>query len=136
MNKIILFLFVTTFFLFLDTSCSDNYNSDLRGKWQLRSIETNGITKSVDSIFYNFDNLVFVMQNITHKTSVVSVFGTFQQDQDSLTIGFPDSKYGSRDKLWNYFQWADSIQTFKIIDLSHKRLCLKNKVSTLSFRKY
>lgn len=43
-------------------SCSKDEETELDGKWQLQEIEQNGEVQYTDTVFYNFQNSLFMYQ--------------------------------------------------------------------------
>lgn len=111
------------FFIILVMACSKDYNSDLRGRWQLQSELRNGVTQRVDSVYYSFDNHVVSIQTKRNAIDVDLYFGHFKQVNDSLIIEFVDQNPIKTDR---YF----------IENLDSKSLILRSSVSTLNFRKF
>jgi len=52
----------TALLLMLLTACSNDFDSRAEGKWQLLQTERQGVTETVDTVFYNFQNALFMLQ--------------------------------------------------------------------------
>jgi hypothetical protein len=118
----------------LTTGCSSGYNADLNGKWQLISFQSKGtIQLPVDSIFYNFENHIFVVQNLSSfsNQAKAELFGEFFQTSDSLIFKVVDSGY----PLGNFF-WTGNERKFKIDRISSSVLWLSDSIGSYHFRSY
>jgi|GEM_PF-954044 len=118
------------------TGCNAEYDRQLRGKWQLRTLTTTTGQKSIDTVFYNFDNQVFVMQCLVKDGYSETVWGEFKQTGDSIHLNFPDTVYASPGKLKLFFGWETKSRIYYISELSSGRLCLKDGTQTMEFRRY
>lgn len=116
-----IFYFSIVFFLTL--SCEKDFDTNLRGKWQLQREITTSKTVIIDTIFYNFDNHVFQIQTKTDEISYTQILGRFTQHNDSLFFDFVNN---SNIPAKHYF----------IKKLSSNILQLKNINIELQFRKF
>jgi len=122
--------------ILLLTSCSKDYDSTLRGKWQLRERVTPQESVVRDSLFYNFDNYVFCFQKLnTTSYGRVELFGEFAQIGDSLIIDIKDDRFSSPYYL-SVMEWYSPIMRFQIEELSNKKLVLSDADTTYTFRKF
>ncbi|MGL5894777.1 MAG: lipocalin-like domain-containing protein [Bacteroidales bacterium] len=122
--------------ILLQTSCSKDYDSTLRGKWQLRERVTPQESVVRDSLFYNFDNYVFCFQKLnTTSYGRVELFGEFAQIGDSLIIDIKDDRFSSPYYL-TVMEWYSPIMRFQIEELSNKKLVLSDADTTYTFRKF
>ena len=46
----------------LMAACSNDTEHKLEGKWQLQQVEANGDVIQADTVFYNFQNILFMYQ--------------------------------------------------------------------------
>lgn len=109
--------------IFLFLSCNADYNTDLRGKWQLQKEVSDSKTIRIDTIFYNFDNHVFQIQTKYDAYSYNQLLGRFTQKNDSLFLDFVDFP-------------NISARHYLIKKLSSELLYLKNNQVELQFRKF
>ncbi|MGL4994244.1 MAG: lipocalin-like domain-containing protein [Bacteroidales bacterium] len=118
------------------SSCSKEYDSQLRGRWQLRERQTPFESLKRDSIFYNFDNYVFCFQKLNSTTyGRHELFGEFAQIGDSLIIDIKDDRYATDNNL-RMMEWHSSIMRFQIEELTNKRLVLSDVDTIYTFRKF
>jgi len=118
--------------LFFSVGCS-NYNPKLEGKWQLTYFKSSQpIQLPIDSLFYNFTNNIFMIQNFgAGNTSGQNLYGEFHQYGDSLILTVVDDWY----TLSNYY-WTSKEKRFKILEISSSSLWLSDKDATYHFRSY
>jgi len=112
--------------------CHD-YNPNLHGKWQLLTITTPTQILIRDSIFYNFDNYTFQVQNLSRYSNPNGgdLLGEFHQVGDSLILKVVDNWYTP-----SYFYWNGLEKHFKILDISSSKLRLSATDGIYSFRSY
>lgn len=119
---------IIIFSLLALTGCHD-YNPKLNGKWQLMTVSTPTQTVVRDSIFYNFDNYTFEVQNM--KVGGV-LLGEFHQVGDSLILQVVDNWYIPSNFYWNSLE-----KRFKIVSISLSKLRLsENDRIMYTFRSY
>jgi hypothetical protein len=111
-----------------------HYNHNLTGKWQLIAFigpDQKEIRR--DSIFYNFDNYIFSVQNLNPSVNPASevLYGEFYQAGDSLILQVKDDRYHL-----NYFYWTSGEKRFEIMDISSSSLWLKDISGVYHFRSY
>ena len=123
---------LTGLFLLSLTGCQD-YNAKLNGKWQLMTITTPTQTLIRDSIFYNFDNYIFQVQNVSRYSNPNGgvLMGEFRQTGDSLILRVVDNWYTP-----SHFYWNGLEKRFKIIDISSSTLRLSATDGIYTFRSY
>ncbi|MDD2797077.1 MAG: lipocalin-like domain-containing protein [Bacteroidales bacterium] len=115
---------VIAFILFIAlVSCTKDYNSDLRGRWQLRTEVKQSIQNQVDTIFYSFDNHVLDIQKKQNEFLYSQLFARFTQVGDSLFFDFVDAK-------------VPYSQHYKIEKINSTTLQLKSVEHELLFRKF
>jgi len=86
-----------------------------------------------DSIFYNFDNYIFQVQNVSRYSNPNGgvLMGEFRQTGDSLILRVVDNWYTP-----SYFYWNGLEKRFKIIDISTSTLQLSATDGIYTFRSY
>ena len=126
MRKILILLFVVSF-----VACTKDYNSDLRGRWQLRSEKSGATEWKVDTLFYSFDNHVVSVQKKAYLNYGL-IFGHFAQTGDSLFLAYPDVNKSALKS----FGIKDSSDHYKIDKLDADALILTSKSRQLVFRKF
>jgi hypothetical protein len=112
-------------------SCDKYTNTDLRGRWQLRTEKSGISTSRVDTIFYSFDNHVVSVQQKTYLNYKL-IFGHVTQNGDSLMLSFPDVDNNYRKS----FGIKDSSEHFIINQLDADALILKSINREMIFRKF
>ena len=131
-NKSCIYLILLLFLLPVLNGCHD-YNPNLHGKWQLMTITTPTQTLIRDSIFYNFDNYTFEVQNLSRYSNPngSDLMGEFHQVGDSLILKVVDNGYTP-----SYFYWNGLEKHFKIVDISSSKLQLSATDGIYTFRSY
>ncbi|WP_243346215.1 lipocalin-like domain-containing protein [Parabacteroides sp. FAFU027] len=126
--KRILWLFLPIIYI----ACSNEFEDQLRGQWQLQSIVMNG-KDSLPEIpsYYCFQNSVF---QIKDKSGMA--FGRYYKKDDSLCIIFEDSLQAEALLNMKYTDWKSAYRSFYISEQTPKHISLKDKNKTLNFRYY
>lgn len=119
------------------SSCSKNYDPDLRAKWQLREVRVkNELRQKYDSVFYNFDNYVFCfLKLVPNSFESFQTYGEFNQLGDSLIINMKDDRYATPDVL-NIMEWSGRVMRFQIRRLDNRVLELSDQDTLYVFRKF
>lgn len=130
-------LFVLVLGLIIFSSCSKDYDTDLRAKWQLREVRVkNEVRQKYDSVFYNFDNYVFCfLKLVPNSFESFQTYGEFAQKGDSLAINMKDDRYATSDIL-NTMEWHDRVMRFQIRKLDNRSLELSDRDTLYVFRKF
>jgi hypothetical protein len=95
----------------LAVSCKDIGNSPLKGKWQLKTVERNGVVTRVDTVWYNFQSQsLFTFQiYLAEKDSYVQSVGFRTEHDNILEIEMQSPEY------FENTDWTSIKRTF-IID--------------------
>jgi hypothetical protein len=119
MKKYGFILFAIALFM----ACNDLTNSDLVGKWQLKTVEENGIETMVDTVWYNFQSQsVFAIQIYAPQPDrMYSLVGLKRQQDDVLSIRLESKAY------LDYSDWPGTERSFVIEQLNKKRLTLRSE---------
>ena len=114
------FLFLA---LLLFAACKDLYNSDLIGKWQLKTVEKDGEETVVDTVWYNFQSMhVFQLQiYVPQQDRVLLLDGVRTQDDDALSTELATEAH------LDYTDWPGRNRTFTIDRLDKKMLVLRSE---------
>lgn len=122
---------------FLVMACSKDTEHKLEGKWQLQTVEANGEVIHADTVYYNFQNILFMYQvYIPAADSIANQFGfSTLDDETGLTLELahdprPVSSFLPRT------DWDSHIRTFAIEKLSGKQLILNSEGKRYIFRKF
>ncbi len=131
-NKGIIFCLILFF-----VSCSKDTEDKLEGKWQLREVSVNGQVEKVDTVFYNFQTVLFMYQiydKATDKYSHIYGFKTLEENNKlSLEMNSP------ADSIPIFLlktDWDSKIKDFVIDKVSGSQLILTSGAKRYTFRKY
>ena len=122
------------FFVFLfAVACDDVSFSPLVGKWQLKTVEKNGVIVPVDTVWYNFQSIsVFLLQIYApHNDAFIAFEGTRTQDGKVVSIQLNNE--------WVVYQsdWNSTARSFTIETVDRKKLRLRSEEGYLySFIKF
>lgn len=117
-------------------SCMNGGDSPWVGKWQLREYQyPDGRTAKVDSVFYGFQKGSFLTYYMGENGSYRSMYGYYEEGDSEITINLwgpnvNDPTY----KKW--FDWEDGIRTFKVEELTSKKIRLNYNDTIYVFRNY
>lgn len=130
-------------FICLAAACSDE--TKLEGKWQMQWVETDGVRTPVDSIYYNFQNNLFMFQLRQHDNSVFLVYGYKElKNEDQTLVIEVDERQGehtpnSQNALKKFYEisgWTNATHTFTVDKLTRSRLILSDERASYIFRKF
>jgi hypothetical protein len=116
------FFILSTLFI-LSISCTDIVQSKLSGKWQLKTVEKNGVITVVDTVWYNFQSeSLFSIQVYQKQANIYPELIGFRTETDGvLKIEFrPDEYLAITD-------WTNNIRTFSIDKCKGKTLILRSE---------
>ena len=121
----------------LMASCSKDTEDKLEGKWQLQQVDVDGEVTQADTVFYNFQNRIFMYQ--IYRPAVDSTiyrhgFKTLEED-NRLTLELTDNPYGLGGFM-PYTDWASPSRVFTIEKLSASQLILDSEGKRYLFRKF
>lgn len=118
------------------TACSKDTEDKLEGKWQLREVTAGGITEKVDTVFYNFQTSVFMLQvydKASDKYSHIYGMNTLQDNNISIQwVSHADSIL----VFLPLTDWESSQRTFSIEKVTGSRLILSDDGKQYTFRKF
>jgi hypothetical protein len=129
MKKYCLILFALIFHL----SCDDISTSELAGKWQLKTVEKNGVETIVDTVWYNFQSeSVFTLQiYVPQQDTFLLMIGMKTQQEKVVSIELASETY------INYSDWNSINRDFTINEVNRKKLILRSEEGyTYSFIKF
>ncbi len=109
------------FFVFLFfISCDDVSNSPLIGKWQLKTVEKDGIITNVDTVWYNFQSMsLFSIQVYVPQKDVYYLLRGYRvQEGPVLSIELESGSH------LNYSDWTGINRSFTIEVLKGSELVL------------
>jgi hypothetical protein len=117
--------------VFLDV---EGKEADLQGKWQL---------EKADTVFYNFQKNLFQYQVLRNNKNFSVVYGYYHLQGDTAIdlklliqyLNFP-LDYLGWDTLHSVTKQDTLVKSFKIDELTSKKLILSSDKKTMSFRKF
>lgn len=119
--------------LFVFISCSNDDDDKLEGKWQLRQVEENGLITPVDTVFYNFQNVLFMYQVYQPDTDGVRhCYGYKVIEEDKQLV----LELEAGDKFLPLTDWNDVKESFTIEKLSGNKMILNRANKRYIFRKF
>lgn len=120
----------------LMAACNNDTEHKLEGKWQLQQVEANGEVIEADTVFYNFQNILFMYQIYKPETnSVLYSYGYNAVDENKLTLELEHNP-NTLDKFLPYTDWNSKTRVFTIEKLSGKQLILDSEGKRYIFRKF
>ena len=130
-------LFTFTLAALAMAACSNDTEHKLEGKWQLQQVEANGDVIQADTVFYNFQNILFMYQvYIPADDKYVLQYGfNTIKDEDQLELELADDP-GPAANYLHYTDWKSKTRTFSIEKLSGKQLILNSEGKRYIFRKF
>lgn len=112
-------------------ACSNDFDSKLRGQWQLRNVEINGHDSIPPTpVYYCFQNQVFQIKRGG------SAYGRYYMKGDSLCVVFEDSLERKKLVKLNEPGWSKGFRSFVISKLNDDQLHLNSKEGLMKFRIY
>lgn len=123
--------------ILLVASCHNDTVHKLEGKWQLQQVEANGDLIEADTVFYNFQNTLFMYQvyiPADDRYVLQQGFNTLK-DEDELILEFANDPRPANEFL-QYTDWTSVTRTFTIEKVSGKQLILNSEGKRYIFRKF
>ena len=128
-----------TFCIFLSImACEKKISDQLKGKWQLRTIETSGHITPVDTVWYNFQSESLFMYQIYHPAAdTFSWTYGFKTQLESHTIRLEIINWTIlKDDFLLFTDWEEPVRTFSVDQLNRNRLVLTSDDKTYTFDKF
>ena len=137
MNGKIFVCFAFCIFLIL-IACDKEVSEQLKGKWQLKTIEESGFITPVDTVWYNFQSESIFMYQIYHPA--VDIF--------SWTYGFktqPESHIIRleiinltilKEDFLLLTDWDEPVRIFTVDNINRNQLILTSDNKTYTFNKF
>jgi hypothetical protein len=118
-------------------ACSNDTEHKLEGKWQLQQVEANGEVIQADTVFYNFQNILFMYQvYLADADSFSNQHGyNTLKDETSLTLEL-DNYPRPVTSFLPRTDWSSKTREFTIEKLSGKQLILNSEGKRYIFRKF
>ena len=123
--------------LLLVTACSKDTQSKLYGKWQLQEVEVNGVVEKVDTVYYNFQQDLFMYQIYRPQTQSYSYRSGYDIMEGEKTVHIElINDPGALSSFLPLTDWNSAKRTFTIDKVSNKQLIMNSEGKTYTFRKF
>ena len=123
--------------LLLVTACSKDTQSKLYGKWQLQEVEVNGVVEKVDTVYYNFQQDLFMYQIYRPQTQSYSYRYGYDIMEGEKTVHIElINDPGALSSFLPLTDWNLAKRTFTIDKVSNKQLIMNSEGKTYTFRKF
>ena len=128
-------LFCITVILFGIYACSDDIEHQIDGMWQLQTIEENGITSPIDTVFYSFMKGKVFSYTILKTPDAANVFyGYIDALSEKEMLINIDGKFFQ--SLKENSDWEEPQRVFGIENINSRELVLSSGGKTYSFKKH
>ena len=118
-------------------ACGKENESALEGKWQLKTVETDGLARKVDTVWYNFQTSLFEYQMYDPTTDTYRWNYGFNTLNADGTLELELIHYGKPlEEFLPYTDWTSPKRTFTIEHASSGKLILSDNGKTYSFEKF
>jgi len=119
-------------------SCEPDRGDKLDGKWLLEEITSaEGAVQAVDTVWYNFQNTLFMYQlydPATEKYHHIYGFKSWENDNRILLEMKPNPV--SLESFLPLTDWENANRSFEVKNSSKGKLTLESEGKTYSFRKF
>lgn len=118
----------------LFAACSDNLERKIEGKWQLKTVSEGDKVTVVDTVYYNFQNALFMYQianGAAGTNAIMYGYKTEQNDGKELLLELEDLKF-----VENRTDWTELNTLFTVESVSNSKLTLKTNGKTYQFNKF
>ncbi|MDR3250291.1 MAG: hypothetical protein LBT42_01305 [Tannerella sp.] len=111
------------FIIMLLSSCQGFFDPKIEGKWQLKTVEKDGTTTAVDTVWYNFQSeSVFALQfYIPQQDTFIILYGMRTQTDDVMSVILNNEAY------FDHIDWTQRTRSFTVTDVTNKRLALRSE---------
>lgn len=121
----------------LITACSKDTQSKLYGKWQLQEVEVNGVVEKVDTVYFNFQQDLFMYQIYRPQTQSYSYRYGYDIMEGEKTVHIElINDPGALSSFLPLTDWNSAKRTFTIDKVSNKQLIMNSEGKTYTFRKF
>ena len=131
----ILLLFLCLFL----TGCEKDVSDQIKGKWQLKTVEEAGQLLSVDTVWYNFQSESLFMYQIYHpKADTFSwLYGYKTQPENTiLHLELMNNSAIPKENILYFTDWKELTRTFTVDKINRKHLVLTGDNKTYTFNRY
>ena len=118
--------------------CEKEVSDQLKGKWQLRTIEEAGLLTPVDTVWYNFLSEAMFMYQIYQPAvdSFLWLYG-YKTQQQSHIIHLEFFSWGMiKEDFLPFTDWQEPTRTFTINKINNKQLVLHGDDKTYTFDRF
>lgn len=118
-------------------ACNDDIEHKLEGKWQLQQVEADGEVIQADTVYYNFQNILFMYQVfIPDSNKFVSQHGfNTLEEGNKITLELAHDPRPITNFL-PFTDWKSERRTFTIEESNRKHLILNSEGKRYTFRKF
>ena len=119
-------------------ACSEDVADRLKGKWQLQTVEADGATQRVDTVWYNFQSESLFMYQIYQPATgrYVYTYG-YKTQPDDRTLRLQLANYTLRvEQFLPFTDWSSGVRTFRVVHVDSRRLQLESEGRRYSFLKF
>ena len=118
-------------------SC-DRAEHKLEGKWQLKTVEADGVVQTVDTVWYNFQTSLFQYQLYDASKGYLTMLGykTLEDDKTLEIELIKDEGSLPLDKFLSRTDWTTPKRLFRIEKSTVKNLGLSSEGKTYTFKKF
>ncbi|WP_075557417.1 MULTISPECIES: lipocalin-like domain-containing protein [Parabacteroides] len=118
-------------------ACNDDIEHKLEGKWQLQQVEADGEVILADTVFYNFQNVLFMYQVYLPDSNMYVLQHGFNtlKDENQLTLELSNVPRQATNFI-KYTDWKETVRTFTIEESNRKHLILNSEGKRYTFRKF
>ena len=120
------------------SGCEKEVSNQLKGKWQLKTIEEAGHLTSVDTVWYNFQSESLFMYQIYHpKVDTFSWFYGYKTQQESNVIHLEFINWtNAKENFLHFTDWKEPLRVFFIEKINRKQLILTGDDKIYRFDRY
>ena len=118
----------------LFAACSNNLERQIEGKWQLKTVSEGDKVTVVDTVYYNFQNTLFMYQianGAPGTNAIMYGYKTEQNDGKELLLELEDVKF-----VEDRTDWTELNTLFTVESVSNSKLTLKTNGKTYQFNKF
>lgn len=130
-------LIAITCFVVALVSCN-KVEHKLEGKWQLKTVEANGVVQTVDTVWYNFQTSLFEYQLYDPAKDVYRTNFGYKTLEGDTKLDLELVNYGGTplEQFMRYTDWTSPKQTFTIEQSSVTNLVMSCEGRTYTFKKF
>jgi hypothetical protein len=127
--------------IFVLYACSNEIDSRINGQWQLNTIEENGVTSRVDTVFYCFQEGALFVYTVLIPKAYKEYFYycgyANYPSENTVEISMPEDDGGPIDfQFITKSNWEERQKTFTVETIDSKRMVLSEGGKRYSFRKH